>query len=361
MFVPPAPSQPVLRLVRPPCIARSERESKRPGNAELWAQQFTSQDSNSETIPSLEDAWREAEAEQLQGSQAYYILEVFHCRIYWFCLGDVSEAYDDIFGRLEREWRDVLSGYEKERNEQFDQLHSSWQDEPLSFTPFDSGTEPLRYFFHEENPFHGVEDALTKGIERYICFIFQFARSYVRIDGHRLKLGDIANAVLLLEEAVRQSEDRKEEAWFYLGLAQSENENDEAAIKALTSVLRRNPCNLEALMALSASYTNEGDMAKAVQTLEDWLRLNPEYSEVAAHLPSSSTTESPTDSIRSFSSLFMFHTRAEQLLSGFQRAAERNPRDLNVLTAIAVLNCVRNDYKTAAEVFRFHFAIKSLN
>ena len=58
---------------------------------------------------------------------------------------------------------------------------------------------------------------------------------------------------------MKQSEE-KERAWFYLGVAQTENENDEAAIRALNETLQLNENNLEALMALSASYTNEGNI-----------------------------------------------------------------------------------------------------
>ena len=74
----------------------------------------------------------------------------------------------------------------------------------------------------------------------------------------RLEAGDLANAVLLFEEAVRQSPSSAE-AWQYLGIAQSENENDVAAIQAFNSALQIDPNHLQSLLSLSASYTNEGN------------------------------------------------------------------------------------------------------
>ena len=168
----------------------------------------------------------------------------------------------------------------------------------------------------------------------------------------RLRFGDIPNAVLLLEEAVKHSED-KERAWYYLGVAQTENENDEAAIKALNNALNSNERNLEALMALSASYTNEGDMNRAVETLEIWLSANPAYSSIP-QLPGAPQNSGLT----SMSSLFMFQYKAQELLKLFEQALAISPQDLNVLTALGILNCVRNDYETAANVFRCGVATK---
>ncbi|XP_075244331.1 uncharacterized protein LOC142338441 isoform X2 [Convolutriloba macropyga] len=265
-----------------------------PRNAENWAEQFLRSSENQEKL--FENAWQEA----------------------------ASEAEEE-------EWQNILKKYEEQQLNNLSELESVWVTEGDEEEAVLRGQRhPFvanRYTFQEDNPFEGVDDPLEKGIER-------------------LRFGDIPNAVLLLEEAVKHSED-KERAWYYLGVAQTENENDEAAIKALNNALNSNERNLEALMALSASYTNEGDMNRAVETLEIWLRANPAYSSIP-QLPGAPQNSGLT----SMSSLFMFQYKAQELLKLFEQALAISPQDLNVLTALGILNCVRNDYETAANVFR---------
>ncbi|XP_063721354.1 peroxisomal targeting signal 1 receptor-like [Symsagittifera roscoffensis] len=310
-------------LHRLPQVIRSTNQNER-GNAEKWADQFSSSQEDESTNDGrksdqdgFESAWSEAEGQTQEDG--------------------ASTA--EIFDNLEQEWQNILKKYEEQQtnNTLREQMESAWmseEDEAIMFGAGGRGGDYLdhvnRYRFNEENPFEGVEDALQKGIER-------------------LKAGDIPNAVLLFEEAVKQSEE-KERAWFYLGVAQTENENDEAAIRALNETLQLNENNLEALMALSASYTNEGDMARAVDTLELWLQKNSTFSGIPTL-----TLEEPQEDSRSplsVSSLFRFQSKSEDLLKLFEQALMVSPQDVNVLTAVGILNCVRNDYATAANIFR---------
>ena len=48
-----------------------------------------------------------------------------------------------------------------------------------------------------------------------------------------------------------------QEAWRYLGQAQAENEGETQAIAALLKAVSIDPYNLEALMMLGVSYTND--------------------------------------------------------------------------------------------------------
>ena len=174
--------------------------------------------------------------------------------------------------------------------------------------------------------------------------------------GFRLEAGDLANAVLLFEEAVRQSPSRAE-AWQYLGIGQSENENDAAAIQAFNHALEINPDHLESLLTLSASYTNEGDMKKAVETLKLWLQRNSKFSDLVLSSRGNPQNERVSEgteeqSFQDIESIFSYNFEAQNCLSLFQTANLRDPNDVSVLTALGILHCVRSDYKSAAEAFR---------
>ena len=91
-------------------------------------------------------------------------------------------------------------------------------------------------------------------------------------------------------------------------------------------------------------------MARAVDTLEMWLQKNPTFSGIPTL-----TLEEPQEDSRSplsVSSLFRFQSKSEDLLKLFEQALMVSPQDVNVLTAVGILNCVRNDYATAANIFR---------
>ena len=97
-------------------------------------------------------------------------------------------------------------------------------------------------------------------------------------------------------------------------------------------------------------FVISGDMARAVDTLELWLQKNSTFSGIPTL-----TLEEPQEDSRSplsVSSLFRFQSKSEDLLKLFEQALMVSPQDVNVLTAVGILNCVRNDYATAANIFR---------
>ncbi|KAL1915480.1 uncharacterized protein VTP21DRAFT_6604 [Calcarisporiella thermophila] len=90
---------------------------------------------------------------------------------------------------------------------------------------------------------------------------------------------DLMDSILRLEAAVQQDPSNSD-AWCQLGIRQQENERDEAAIAALRRALQLNPRDLEAWMAIAASYTNENCRLDAYDALENWIANHEKYSPI---------------------------------------------------------------------------------
>lgn len=142
-------------------------------------------------------------------------------------------------------------------------MEKQWEKlDSTDFFPFDVSNEPAVYEFQQTNPMKDLQNALEEG-------------------KRRLKVGDLPGAVLCFEVAVQQ-EANNSEAWYLLGRAQAENEQDHFAIPALRRCLDIDPMNGAALMALAVCYTNECQQRQACITLKEWLLKNEKYKHLVA-------------------------------------------------------------------------------
>ncbi|PRD26583.1 UNVERIFIED_CONTAM: Peroxisomal targeting signal 1 receptor [Trichonephila clavipes] len=91
-----------------------------------------------------------------------------------------------------------------------------------------------------------------------------------------LEKGDLPSAALAFEAAVQKNPEHVE-AWQYLSSSQAKNEQDKQAIYAAKRSLELYPSNLNVLMSLAVSYTNESLPIQACKTLTKWLYHNPKY------------------------------------------------------------------------------------
>ncbi|GAB7342600.1 hypothetical protein MBLNU457_g0773t1 [Dothideomycetes sp. NU457] len=155
--------------------------------------------------------------------------------------------------------------------------------------------------------------------------------------------GNLSLAALAFEAAV-QRDTNHVEAWVALGQAQAQNEKETPAIRALEHALTIDPTNLDALMGLAVSYTNEGYDATAYRTLERW---------VATKYPSIATQplSTETDGI-GFTDRHQLHEKVTELfINAAQLSPDGEAMDPDVQVGLGVLFYGAEEYDKAVDCF----------
>ncbi|UJR26474.1 hypothetical protein I4U23_007801 [Adineta vaga] len=161
----------------------------------------------------------------------------------------------------------------------------------------------------------------------------------------RLQAHDIVNAVLLFEAAVQKQADHID-AWLYLGITQSENEQDGPAICALKKCVELDSKNLQAYLTLASCYANELLTNEALDSLRKWLENNDKYSHLVSNRRSQATLDEPR---------LLDELAFEELQELFLQAVSlsNNPSDIDsdLQVCLGVLFHLPGDYDKAAECF----------
>jgi len=155
--------------------------------------------------------------------------------------------------------------------------------------------------------------------------------------------GNLSLAALAFEAAV-QKEPQHIQAWTMLGSTQAQNEKETPAIRALEQALKLDPNNLDALMGLAVSYTNEGYDSTAYRTLERWLSVK--YPQIV-------NPENVTPDVDvSFTDRQILHEKVTGL---FIQAAQLSPSgeqmDPDVQVGLGVLFYCADEYDKAVDCF----------
>ena len=78
-----------------------------------------------------------------------------------------------------------------------------------------------------------------------------------------------------------QQKKENAEAWRLLGVLFQENDQDDFAIIALRNAHEADPYDLDSLMSLGISSTNELEGQEAMKYLTNWLRFHPDFSSLS--------------------------------------------------------------------------------
>ena len=175
--------------------------------------------------------------------------------------------------------------------------------------------ERSQYQFTDPNPYLGRSDALEIGRDLF-------------------RRGVLSEAALALEAAVR-ADTQLCEGWRLLGTVHAENDDDRRAISAMTKANEADPTNLEVLLSLGVSHTNELDQEEATGHMRAWLRNQPRFAALEAEYAAG---PHPLDT-------------PESVLELFTRAAAAAPRDADVHAVLGVLAHLSRDYDRAISAF----------
>lgn len=220
----------------------------------------------------------------------------------------------------------------EELDQHFGDEYDQWKDFEGQFgdiRPHDwqRGPELGNYMFEDNNVLKDVPNAFEEGQK-------------IMREG-----GNLSLAALAFEAAV-QREPKFVEAWVALGQAQAQNEKEAPAIRALEQALKLDENNLDALMGLSVSYTNEGYDSLAYRTLERWVGVKYPSLGVKRH------DISDEEEALGFTDRHILHENVTQL---FLQAAQMNPEgqdvDVDVQVGLGVLFYGSEDYDKAVDCF----------
>ncbi|XP_023639322.1 peroxisome biogenesis protein 5 [Capsella rubella] len=175
------------------------------------------------------------------------------------------------------------------------------------------------YVFSDMNPYVGHPEPMKEGQELF-------------------RKGLLSEAALALEAEVMKNPENAE-GWRLLGVTHAENDDDQQAIAAMMRAQEADPTNLEVLLALGVSHTNELEQATALKYLYGWLRNHPKYGAIA-----------PPELADS-----LYHADIARL---FNEASQMNPEDADVHIVLGVLYNLSRDFDKAITSFQTALQLK---
>lgn len=197
--------------------------------------------------------------------------------------------------------------------------YDKFMDEEINISKQRSSGSRGVYVFSDMNPYVGHPNPLKEGQELF-------------------RRGLLSEAVLALEAEVLKNPDNAE-GWRLLGITHAENDDDQQAIASMMRAQEADPTNLEVLLALGVSYTNELEQPEALRYLYRWLQNHPKYGTLAPPQQGDS----------------LYYADVARL---FGEAAQMSPEDADVHIVLGVLYNLSREYDKAIESFQTALKLK---
>lgn len=195
-----------------------------------------------------------------------------------------------------------------------------------TMAPLEPPPAPVYQMF-EQNQFAGSVVPLSEGIQAF-------------------KRGELKQAIEMLETIVAAGESPDSaEAWRWIGMAQAELDDDRQAIAALLKAVEVDQGNLDALLELGVSCTNELDQTQALCFLETWIEAHPIYGQVIG------TVGPASEAVGTIA-------MTERVIQLFKNASELGQNDADPFMALGVLCNLSRDYDEAANWFKKALQLK---
>lgn len=195
---------------------------------------------------------------------------------------------------------------------------NEFADHYTRVSPSDGTGEQRNYQVSSSNPFETTENPFELGQDLY-------------------KNGLLSEAALAFEAAIGK-EMHVAESWRMLGMVHAENDDDKQAIASMVNAHAADPTNLDILLDLGVSHTNELETHEALNYLRQWIGQHPEYKNAVA--------------------LSSFQVNLEETIRMFDSIGQSNPRDPNVYTALGVLYNLSREYNKAEDAFKHALSLQ---
>jgi len=191
----------------------------------------------------------------------------------------------------------------------------AWGGEDMSMADAWNASNPRNneYKFAEDNPYLNSDDPLAEAMRL-------------------IAEGRDREALLALEAEVQRNPESSE-GWRQLGQLYAELDQDVEAIQCLRKGHEADPYNLDSLLALGVSCTNELDQLPALKYLRLWVENHEEHQVLAEAL-----TPPPE---------YEYELWRQQVTELFNQAALANPLDANVFIALGVMENINRNYDAA--------------
>lgn len=247
-----------------------------PGLEEMWK---AAAEGNPQTLEELEQLWKDS------GLPAEHLKEMEDM---WKLAGEDGEA-----AMLEQAWLG---------NDDMEAIWRSGNQKNAEYK-FQEGDNP---YLDSDNPLAEAQRLLREGRDR--------------------------EALLALEAEVQKNPESSE-GWRLLGQLYAELDQDVEAIQCLRKGHEVDPYNLDSLLALGVSCTNELDQLPALRYLRMWIENHEDHQVLVEGL------DPPAE--------YEYEAWRQQVTMLFNRAAEASPMDADVFVALGVMENINRNYEAA--------------